>query len=120
MLRAAAREATIDGEVWAFNAPSLVVIPARAVHGFRFCEDIDGHVITTAQSAIESVALTAAPDLLDFVRTPAVLTVDVAHRRGVRLETLLTRLDGKRRTASDGNTPPGWRSLSRYLCRSRV
>lgn len=81
-------EATIDGEVWAFHAPCLVVVPARAVHGFRFRDDVDGHVITTAQSAIESVALTAAPDLLDFVRTPAMLTVDVAHRRGVRLETL--------------------------------
>jgi AraC-type DNA-binding domain-containing proteins len=81
-------EATIDGEVWAFEAPCLIVVPARSVHGFRFRETIDGYVITAAQSAIESVAMTAAVDLLAFIRTPAVLTVDPMTRRGTPLETL--------------------------------
>lgn len=61
-------EATIDGKVWAFNAPCLIVVPA--------------------QSAIESVAITVAPELLTFVRTPAVLTVDPTSRCGEPLETL--------------------------------
>ncbi|MEO3991033.1 helix-turn-helix domain-containing protein [Pseudocitrobacter cyperus] len=81
-------EATIDGKVWAFVAPCLMVVPARSVHGFRFRENVDGHVITAAQSAIESVAMTAAPDLLSFVRTPAVLTVEPVSRRGTPFETL--------------------------------
>ncbi|MRT49351.1 helix-turn-helix domain-containing protein [Raoultella sp. RIT712] len=81
-------EATIDGKVWAFNAPCLIVVPARSVHGFRFCKNVDGHVMTAAQSAIESVAITVAPELLTFVRTPAVLTVDPASRCGEPLETL--------------------------------
>lgn len=81
-------ETSIDGQLWRLEAPCLVVIPARSVHGFRFHEAVDGHVITTAQSAIESIAMTAAPELLAFVRTPAVLTVDPQSRRGAPLETL--------------------------------
>jgi hypothetical protein len=34
----------------------LIVVPARSVHGFHFRSDIDGHVITAAQSALESLA----------------------------------------------------------------
>lgn len=81
-------ETSIDGQLWRLEAPCLVVIPARSVHGFRFHEAVDGHVITTAQSAIESIAMTAAPELLAFVRTPAVLTVDPQSRRGAPLEAL--------------------------------
>nr|WP_240492935.1 helix-turn-helix domain-containing protein [Kluyvera georgiana] len=81
-------ETSIDGQLWQLEAPCLVVIPARSVHGFRFHEEVDGHVITTAQSAIESIAMTAAPELLAFVRTPAVLAVDPQSRRGAPLETL--------------------------------
>lgn len=81
-------ETSIDGQRWRLEAPCLVVIPARSVHGFHFDADIDGHVVTTAQSAIESVAMTAAPELLDFVRTPAVLTVDPYSRRGEPLAAL--------------------------------
>ncbi|BDH45910.1 AraC family transcriptional regulator [Salmonella enterica subsp. enterica serovar Choleraesuis] len=81
-------EATIDGKVWAFKAPCLIVVPAHSVHGFRFRENVDGHVITAAQSALESVAHTAAPELLAFARMPAVLAVDPSSRRGAPLETL--------------------------------
>lgn len=78
----------IDGRNWPVEPPCLIVAPARSVHGFRFSADVDGHVITAAQSAIESVAMAAAPELLPFVRTPAVLAVDPASRRGVPLEPL--------------------------------
>jgi AraC family transcriptional regulator, transcriptional activator of pobA len=81
-------ETFIDGKVWSVEPPCLIVAPARSVHGFRFQEDIDGHVITAAQSAIESVAMTAAPELLPFIRTPAVLAVDPTSRRGAPLEPL--------------------------------
>jgi AraC family transcriptional activator of pobA len=81
-------ETFIDGRTWAVEAPCLIVAPARSVHGFRFRKDVDGHVITAEQSAIESVAMTAAPELLPFIRTPAVLAVDPASRRGAPLEPL--------------------------------
>lgn len=78
----------IDGSAWAVEAPCLIVVPARAVHGFQFPSDIDGHVITTSQSALESLALAAAPDLLEFMRTPAVLAIDPTVERGTPLDTL--------------------------------
>lgn len=81
-------ETSIDGQTWRFDAPCLIVVPARSVHGFHFRDDVDGHVITTAQSAIESIAMTAAPELLTVIRTPAVLTVDPHSRRGGPLEAL--------------------------------
>lgn len=81
-------DTSIDGRVWCFTAPCLLVIPARSVHGFCFHEDVDGHVITTAQSAIESVAMTAAPDLLTVVRAPAVLALEATPSS----ETSLTLL----------------------------
>ncbi len=81
-------ETFIDGKTWVVEAPCLIVAPARSVHGFRFRKDVDGHVITAAQSAVESVAMTAAPELLSFIRTPAVLAVDPESRRGAPLELL--------------------------------
>lgn len=81
-------DASIEGEVWAFHAPCLIVVPARSVHGFRFRANVDGYVVTAAQSAIESVAITASPELLAFVRTPAVLAAQPSNQRGVPLETL--------------------------------
>ncbi len=81
-------ETFIDGKTWAVEAPCLIVAPARSVHGFRFRKDVDGHVITAAQSAVESVAMTAAPELLSFIRAPAVLAVDPESRRGAPLEPL--------------------------------
>ncbi|WP_321922371.1 helix-turn-helix domain-containing protein [Burkholderia sp. BCC1998] len=81
-------ETFIDDRTWAVEAPCLIVVPARAVHGFRFRSDIDGHVITAAQSALESLAMTAAPELLEFIRTPTVLSVDPEVERGTPLDAL--------------------------------
>lgn len=81
-------ETFIDGRDWSFEAPCLIVVPARSVHGFRFRADVDGQVITAAQSALESVAMAAEPELLPFLRTPAVLAVDPASRRGAALAPL--------------------------------
>lgn len=81
-------ETFIDGRTWTVEAPCLIVVPAHSVHGFHFRSDIDGHVITAAQPALESLAMTAAPDLLEFMRTPTVLSVDPDVERGTPLDTL--------------------------------
>ncbi|WP_322048649.1 helix-turn-helix domain-containing protein [Paraburkholderia sp. J67] len=81
-------ETFIDGRTWAVVAPCLIVVPAHSVHGFHFRSDIDGHVITAAQPALESLAMTAAPDLLEFMRTPTVLSIDPEVERGTPLDTL--------------------------------
>ncbi len=76
-----AGEAFIDGRVCKVEPPWLIVVPARSVHGYRFRDDVDGHVVTAAQSAVESAAKIMAPDLLTFLRTPTALTLDPASRR---------------------------------------
>ena len=76
-----AGEAFIDGRVCKVEPPWLIVVPARSVHGYRFRDDVDGHVVTAAQSAVESVAQAVAPQLLAFLRTPMALTLDSASRR---------------------------------------
>ncbi|OUL88952.1 helix-turn-helix domain-containing protein [Paraburkholderia hospita] len=81
-------ETFIDGKSWAVEAPCLVVVPARSVHGFHFRRDVDGHVITAAQSALESLAMAAAPELLEFIRAPTVLSVDPEVERGTSLDNL--------------------------------
>ena len=81
-------EAFIDGRVWQVEPPWLIVVPARAVHGFRFRDDVDGHVVTAAQSAVESVAAAVAPELLALLRTPMALTVDPASSRAAPLAPL--------------------------------
>ncbi|MGU3782415.1 helix-turn-helix domain-containing protein [Burkholderia metallica] len=81
-------ETFIDGRTWAVEAPCLVVVPARSVHGFHFRSDIDGHVITAAQPALESLAMSAAPELLEFMRTPTVLSINPGAERGTSLDAL--------------------------------
>jgi AraC family transcriptional activator of pobA len=76
-----AGEAFIDGQVYQVEPPWLIVVPARSVHGYHFREDVDGHVVTALQCAVEAVAQTVSPDLLNVLRTPVALTVAPASRR---------------------------------------
>jgi AraC family transcriptional activator of pobA len=73
--------------------PCLIVAPARSVHGFRFSPDIDGHVITMAQSPLESLAMTAAPELLPYIRRPMVLSVDPHSRHGAAAAPLFEAIE---------------------------
>lgn len=88
---------SIDGDSWKIEAPSLIVVPARTVHGFRFRDDIGGHAITAQQSAIEAVAATTAPELLPFIRTPAMLPVDQESRSGRTLQPLFDAIKAEAR-----------------------
>ncbi|MBB5398172.1 AraC family transcriptional activator of pobA [Paraburkholderia youngii] len=81
-------ETSIDGRTWTFQAPCLIAVPAQSVHNFHFANDIEGHVVTAAQPALESVIMALAPDLLEFVRTPAVLSGILNLDKGTPLETV--------------------------------
>lgn len=45
----------IDGNINKFFAPTIVFIPNNIVHGFKFSNDIEGHVITIANSYLSHV-----------------------------------------------------------------
>lgn len=84
--------ASIDGRDWTIAAPCLIVVPARSVHGFRFHADVDGHVVTASQSALEAVAMAAGSGLLAYMRTPAVLAVDPESRTGTPIGALFAAI----------------------------
>ena len=88
-----AGETFIDQRSWAVQPPCVIVAPARSVHGFRFSPDIDGHVITMAQSPLEAMAMTAAPELLDFIRRPMALRLDPDARHGAALKLLFEAIE---------------------------
>lgn len=89
-------EAFIDGATWQVHPQSLIVVPARHVHGFHFTPDIDGPVVTAAQSPLESLASVGAPDLLAHIRRPQVLSVGDAVRH---VDALMPLFDAIRREA---------------------
>ena len=45
-IRGGTGDATIDGNVYRLSPGTLVLIPEKVSHGFRFSKDIDGQIIT--------------------------------------------------------------------------
>lgn len=86
-------ETFIDGKTWKVMPPCVIVAPARSVHGFHFTPNIDGHVVTAAQSPLESLAMATAPDLLAHIRKPTVLRLDPAGRHGAVIAPLFEAIE---------------------------
>ncbi|MEO8297538.1 MAG: helix-turn-helix domain-containing protein [Burkholderiales bacterium] len=95
-VRRGSGEAVIDGVTWPVRPETLIVVPARHVHGFRFSADIDGPVVTAAQRPLESLMSVAGPGLLRLVRTPAARPVAPAWRHA---EVLIPLFDAIEREA---------------------
>jgi AraC family transcriptional activator of pobA len=99
--------ASIDGQRWPIDPPCLVVVPAGAVHGFSFRSDMDGPVVTAAQKPLESLATTAAPELLQVIRTPRVLPVDVHGRHAQALLPLFDAIAREAQVHAPGQVAAG-------------
>lgn len=100
-------EVLIDGERWPLQAPALIVVPARHVHGFRFTPDIDGPVVTAAQAPLESLAQVAAPELLPLLRRPLVLPLAEAGRQTEALLPLFKAIRRETRLHQKGQAAAG-------------
>lgn len=55
-VRSGRAELAVEGQVKRIDRASLLVVPALCVHGFRFSDDVDGHVLTLALPLVEQVA----------------------------------------------------------------
>lgn len=73
-------EARIDDRRWELHPACLIIVPAGAVHAFRFRRDTNGPVITAPQRPLESLLSSFAPELLPLVRTPRVLPIGAGNR----------------------------------------
>ncbi len=100
-------EVFIDGAKWPLAPRTLVVVPARHVHGFHFLPDIDGPVVTAAQRPLESLAAVAAPDVLPHLRRPLVLTVPDPVRHADALMPLFEAIARESRAHSSGDVAAG-------------
>jgi AraC family transcriptional activator of pobA len=100
-------EVSIDDTKWAMPPPCVVMIPANAVHAFRFSSEVDGHVVTTAQRPLEAVAQVVAPELLATLRRPAVLRVSPASRCAEALPALFEALERETRLHEPGQMAMG-------------
>lgn len=66
-------EAVVDQAKSTFEAPCVLLIPAKTVHGWNFTPDVDGPIVTAAQRPLESLADVLMPALLQTMRTPCML-----------------------------------------------
>ncbi|MDB5849365.1 MAG: transcriptional regulator, AraC family [Rhodoferax sp.] len=77
-------EAVVDQAKVKVDAPCLLVVPARTVHGWKFTDDVDGPIVTAAQRPLESLADLLMPALLQTLQTPSILrlsSLQVIHSR---------------------------------------
>ena len=100
-------EVFIDGSKWPLYPQTLIVIPARHVHGFHFTPDVDGPVVTAAQRPLESLAAMAAPGVLATLRQPLVLGVAGSVRYVDALMPLFEAIDRESRMHSSGEVAAG-------------
>lgn len=98
---------TIDAATWPVQPQTLIVIPARHVHGFHFTPQIDGPVVTAAQRPLESVAEVAAPDLLPHIRKPLVLDISGSARHADALVPLFDCIEREMRAHAPGEIAAG-------------
>jgi len=106
-VRSGGGEAFIDGSKWPVRPRTLIVAPARSVHGFHFLPDTDGPVVTVAQRPLESLAGTAAPELLDTLRRPAVIAVDESSRHADALMPLFDAIAREAQVHAPGQVAAG-------------
>ena len=100
-------EVFIDDAKWRLAPRTLVVVPARHVHGFHFTPDIDGPVVTAAQRPLESLAAVAAPGVLPYLHRPLVLGVLESMRHADALMPLFEALAREVRAHSSGEVAAG-------------
>lgn len=108
-------EVLLDEAKWNMPAPCLLIIPAQTVHGFHFSPDVDGPVVTAAQKPLESIAALVMPELLQVIRTPAVIPVGEASRHAESLMTLFREAEREWRMHAVGQVAAGMALLTALL-----
>lgn len=114
-LHSGAVEATVNDAKWSARSPCLVVIPAQTVHGFHFTPDTDGPAVTAAQKPLESMASLVMPELLQVIRTPAVIALPEENAHSATLMTLFREVEREWRSHAVGQAAAGMSLLVAVL-----
>ncbi len=84
-------ESTVDGAVMAFEAPAILIIPARLVHGFNWLPESTGQILTISESYLARL-LAAEPLIRGLLASPHVMTVPQSSTAEHQIEDGLNRL----------------------------
>ncbi|MDI5986031.1 helix-turn-helix domain-containing protein [Halomonas sp. M4R5S39] len=92
----------LEGTPHRLEGPLAIVVPAMAIHGFRFSEDIEGHIVTLAQPLAEHLAHSLAEQGKALARADFhMLDRPDAARR---IATLVGQIDEEYRQPAPGRT----------------
>ena len=100
-------EVHIDHVDQRLQAPCVMLIPAGHVHGFRFSRNTQGPVVTAMQKPLESIAGLMMPSLLDTIRTPRLLSLNLEMRYIDQLMPLFLALEQESKTPAGGQVAAG-------------
>ncbi|UCJ15782.1 helix-turn-helix domain-containing protein [Pseudomonas sp. MM211] len=56
-IQAGCAELEVEGSIHQVATPTLLLVPALSVHGFRFSQDTQGYVLSLAQPLVEQISL---------------------------------------------------------------
>jgi AraC family transcriptional activator of pobA len=93
----------------------VLLIPAQTVHGFHFSEDVNGPVVTAAQRPLESLTSVAMPDLMPFLRKPAIIALGDTSRHTETLMPLFLAIEREAQLGANHPMNAGMALLS-ALC----
>ena len=114
-LQSGSMELLLNDVKWSATAPCLAVIPAQTVHGIDFTPDTDGPAVTAAQKPLESIAALVMPELLQVIRTPAVIAMPSENSHSVSLMTLFREIEREWRIHAVGQSAAGMSLLIAVL-----
>lgn len=114
-LQSGGMELLLNDVKWSAVAPCLAVIPAQTVHGIDFIPDTDGPAVTAAQKQLESMASLVMPELLQVIRTPAVIAMPAENSHSASLMTLFREVEREWRMHAVGQSAAGMSLLITVL-----
>lgn len=114
-LQSGSMELLLNDVKWSAAAPCLAVIPAQTVHGIDFTRDTDGPAVTAAQKPLESIAAIVMPELLQVIRTPAVIAMPAENSHSASLMTLFREIEREWRMHAVGQSAAGMSLLIAVL-----
>ncbi|HEY8361081.1 MAG TPA: AraC family transcriptional regulator [Ramlibacter sp.] len=91
---------SIDGRTFAAQAPTLLMIPSGAVHGFTYTPDAVGHQVTLPSATLRQ--LLAGSDLVDHELASSCVLAAMAPAEAAECEALFARLAAEFRSRQAG------------------
>jgi AraC family transcriptional regulator, transcriptional activator of pobA len=84
-------ESAVDEELTSFEAPAILIVPARLVHGFSWLPESTGQILTISESYLARL-LTSEPPIRGLFVSPLVMAVPAGNPAQRQIEDGLKHL----------------------------